>query len=469
MSDPTQPSHHSPAPGGQLDQQPAYVQPVTIVTPTQPIARNSSSDPAVELIRNKIHAIYAEEPDAGQEIVKVESLTHQGSPHQQYMAQLNSSGKSMTEIQTAWHNYYAGLPDQEKYKVWQEFYVANGSNPAYQQFTAPTQPLQTIQPTIKDLPTPAKPKPAVVDVSARVTSRAAALDRHTKSAEQAIGKTAGKLKTALTTEHASDIKKRILSSVKSAGSASAGGKLKAEHHLRSLAFGLGAGLFAVFIVLFGFFNELFIAPFVQPSRRINDTPIIVDVASTVVSGGPKIIIPKINLEIPTDYSQTTTDEKQIELALDNGVVHYPTTVKPGQAGNAAFFGHSSNNIFNPGKYKFAFVLLNQLVEGDTFYLTHDGKTYAYRVFSKRIVEPSEVSVLGPVAGKAATATLITCDPPGTSLRRLVVVGEQISPDPAGNAAPEGQTPKPIVAAAAKQSGLPGNGPTLWSRIWNSVF
>ena len=79
------------------------------------------------------------------------------------------------------------------------------------------------------------------------------------------------------------------------------------------------------------------------------------------------------------------------------------------------YGHSSNNIFNKGQYKFAFVLLHLLQPGDTFYLTKDGKVYVYKVFSKRIVEPTEVSVLLPVDGHQATATLITCDPPGTSL------------------------------------------------------
>jgi sortase A len=220
-------------------------------------------------------------------------------------------------------------------------------------------------------------------------------------------------------------------------------------------------------VLFGFFNEVIISPFIQPSRKISETPIIVDTASAPVSSNPEVIIPKINVEIPVDYSQTTTDESAIENALDKGVVHYPTTVMPGQAGNTAFFGHSSNNIFNPGKYKFAFVLLHKLVEGDTFYLTYNGKNYAYQVISRRVVEPTEVSVLGPVANETATATLITCDPPGTSLHRLVVVGRQISPDPGGNAAPAANNP--ILATTTPTTDLPGNGPTLWSRLWNSVF
>jgi sortase A len=173
---------------------------------------------------------------------------------------------------------------------------------------------------------------------------------------------------------------------------------------------------------------------------------------------PEVIIPKINVEIPVDYNQTTTDEATIENALENGVVHYPTTSLPGQNGNTAYFGHSSNNIFNKGKYKFAFVLLHTLVPGDTFYLTYNSKVYVYKVITTTVVDPSNVGVLNAVPGQTATATLITCDPPGTSLHRLVVVGQQISPDPTGNT----QSTATDVSSSAPAA-LPGNGPTLFGR------
>lgn len=90
-------------------------------------------------------------------------------------------------------------------------------------------------------------------------------------------------------------------------------------------------------------------------------------------------------------------------------------------------------------------------------LQKDGRQYVYRVYEKKIVKPTEVGVLGH-AGKPATMTLITCDPPGTSLNRLVIVGEQISPDPAANVASSVQT------ASASPASLPSDAPTLWSRF-----
>jgi len=240
---------------------------------------------------------------------------------------------------------------------------------------------------------------------------------------------------------------------------SAGGKLKIRHHLQSLGFGLAVGLVTLTITLFSFFNEVVIAPFIQPGRAEGATPIIIDPGAVAASSTAEVIIPKINLEIPVDYSQTSDDETAIESGLEHGVVHYPSTVNPGQQGNAAFFGHSSNNIFNPGQYKFAFVLLHELQPGDTFYLSYHKKVYVYKVFRRQIVEPEQVDVLNDIPGHTATATLITCDPPGTSLHRLVVVGDQISPDPGHNSHGSNSSSTDTTVTA-----LPDNGPSLWDRI-----
>jgi sortase A len=371
------------------------------------------ADLASHAIRQKLEQIYADEPDATKELKEAAARASKRSKHQQFMYDLGTSGKDLASIQTEWHAYYEGLPDKEKHAVWQEFYASQSAL------------VQNAH----------HPEPA--QVLAKNRHRAAGVRR-----------TPAKLRDSRSTK---DIQEALRDKV------TAGGTLKAKHHLQSLLFGLGMGLIVIIIFLFGFFNEVFIAPFIQPSRAAAATPLIVSSDGVAPTNDPEVIIPKINVQIPVNYNQTSTDEAAIENDLENGVVHYPTTVLPGQVGNAAFFGHSSNNIFNKGKYKFAFVLLHTLVEGDTFYLTYDGKVYVYKVISKRVVEPSEVSVLGPVEGQTATATLITCDPPGTSLHRLVVVGQQISPDPSNNTQAATTTVNPT-------DNLPGNGPTLWGRF-----
>ena len=409
------------------------------IQPLLPTSADQSADhnPAADVIRSKLDQIYATEPDASTELAEAEAVPKR-SRHQQFMHQLSTSGKDLATIQTEWHNYYIQLNDTEKHQVWQEFYSSSavpGLLVAAQPAAGGSQQLT------------AGPAPAQV------------LAQHKQSAHSAPRY---KAKSAKTARKPRDLRSPQAIRAAIRHQVTAGGKLTPKHHIQSLLFGLGVGAVAILIFLFPFFNEVIIAPFIQPSRTSAATPVILDSATVPPSPEPQVIIPKINVQIPTDYSQNSTDEATIETALENGIVHYPTTALPGSQGNAAFFGHSSNNIFNKGKYKFAFVLLHLMVPGDTFYLSYSNKLYVYKVITRTVVDPSQVEVLNAVPGHGSTATLITCDPPGTSLKRLVVVGEQISPDPSGN------TATATVALLGRPStNLPGNGPTLGGKVLRS--
>lgn len=383
-------------------------------TSKQPAADNAAAD----LIRKKVDAAYEQEPSASSESKDLKKLgdSIERSKHQQFIYELTSSGKPLHEIQTAWHEYYAGLSDAEKHEIWREFYNSHAQASQYSGSVPPLMPQQ-------------KSQTASQMAAARQLSRPA---------------TGGISRSLYGVRH------------RSKDPSPASGPGSAQNPLRSILFGFGVGVIVVLIFLFSFFNERFIAPFIQPSRTVSATPIIN--GSAVIGPEAEIIIPKINVQIPVVYGVGTIDEGAIDKALESGVVHYADTALPGQNGNVVVVGHSSNNIFNPGRYKFAFVLLSKLENGDTFYLQKDGKRYTYQVYKKQVVSPSEVSVLGP-AERPASATLITCDPPGTSTNRLVVVGEQIDPSPIGNVAQAAET-----NIAAQSSQLPGNAPSLWSRI-----
>ncbi len=370
---------------------------------------------AADLIRKKIDTLYGEEPAYQAELAQTEHVAHL-SKHQKFLHSLSQSGRPLGEIQTAWHNYYQALSDTDKHAVWKEFYASYGSTPA--------------------------PEPAKVQhhPAAGQSSYAAAVLPHVPHPRRVTE-----------SRNVSEIKKHLLNNVSQHAK-------KRSHHTRSLIFGFGMGTIVVLVLLFGFFNERFIAPFITPSRAVSSTPIVIDPNSvTDPSGEPRVIIPKINVEVPVVYDEKSIEEKAIQDALERGVVHYAASPSPGEQGNVAIVGHSSNNILNQGKYKFAFVLLNRLEIGDTFMLTKDGKRYVYRIYDKRVVKPTDISVLGP-ASKAASATLVTCDPPGTSLNRLIVVGEQITPDPSANVASKVETTQ------AQASIVPGNAPSLWQRL-----
>ncbi len=111
--------------------------------------------------------------------------------------------------------------------------------------------------------------------------------------------------------------------------------------------------------------------------------------------------------------------------LMESLIHYPGTSLPGQYGNAVVFGHSVlPQFFDPKNYKTIFSTLPKLEEGDEIMVAFDGITYRYRV--KKIIEvsPEDVSVLEQ-RYDSQWLSLITCVPPGTYLRRLVVQAQLV--------------------------------------------
>lgn len=156
------------------------------------------------------------------------------------------------------------------------------------------------------------------------------------------------------------------------------------------------------------------------------------IAVPVVPPDARIIIPKIGKNVPIvemgteqiegeDWSKL---EKQIQSGLQKGIVHYPGTSKPGQFGNVFLTGHSSYYPWDPGRFKDVFALLGRLDVGDEFYVYYDQKAYTYRITSKSEVQPNNVTVLEQPTDKKI-ATLMTCTPVGTTLRRLIIRAEQV--------------------------------------------
>lgn len=106
--------------------------------------------------------------------------------------------------------------------------------------------------------------------------------------------------------------------------------------------------------------------------------------------------------------------------LKKMLVHYPNTALPGQLGNAVIFGHSVlPQFFNPKNYLTIFSTLYQLREGDEILINFDGAQYRYLVEDLFEVPPEDLSVLEQ-RYDGRFLTLITCSPPGTYLRRLIV-------------------------------------------------
>lgn len=253
-----------------------------------------------------------------------------------------------------------------------------------------------------------------------------------------------------------DIRKKVTEHAK---------QLRASNHFVPIVSALVVGMIVIFLQ----FNSVVIAQvqsYISPGA-ISSTAFNID-PTAPVNVGPeaKLIIPKINVDVPVDYTVATTNEQQIQVSLRDGATHYNlpgANAMPGQNGNTVILGHSSNDIFNQGAYKFVFVLLDRLQPGDVFYLHYNGTRYIYKVTSSKVINPTDIAALQTGTSKPM-ATLITCTPPGTALQRLLVFGEQISPDPAGASAAAAQQP-----ASQSTTTLAGNEPTILDQIWQFFF
>lgn len=106
--------------------------------------------------------------------------------------------------------------------------------------------------------------------------------------------------------------------------------------------------------------------------------------------------------------------------LMKSLIQYPGTALPGQYGNTVIFGHSVlPQFFNPKDYKTIFSTLPTLEEKDEILVNFDGIEYRYRVVKMVEVSPEDVSVLEQQYDREYLS-LVTCVPPGTYLRRLIV-------------------------------------------------
>jgi sortase A len=239
-------------------------------------------------------------------------------------------------------------------------------------------------------------------------------------------------------------------------------KVRKSRHFMPIA----AGLCVILIFLFLQYNRVLFAnvqAYISPGN-IDPANIIIDpTAEAAVSPEPRLIIPKINVDVPVVYDVMPDYNSQMK-AMESGVAYFGipgANSKPGQIGNTVLSGHSSNDIIDQGNYKFIFAQLDRLAKGDTIFVNYEGKRYVYTVTKTEVVKPTEVNKLVYPTTKPIL-TLITCTPLGTSLNRLLVTAEQVSPSPSD------ATPAPTNSSSTNStSAIPGNSPTFVQRLFGA--
>lgn len=123
-------------------------------------------------------------------------------------------------------------------------------------------------------------------------------------------------------------------------------------------------------------------------------------------------IPKLHISNALVSTQDTD--------LSKHLVNLAGTAVPPDKGNTVIFGHSTlPQLFNPHDYHTILANAHTLQAGDTIIATVNGVVYTYTIFSLTVVEPEDTSVLSQTFDDSYL-TLITCTPPGTIWKRLIV-------------------------------------------------
>lgn len=126
----------------------------------------------------------------------------------------------------------------------------------------------------------------------------------------------------------------------------------------------------------------------------------------------KLSIPKLNL-IDAEVSTIDTD-------LTKHLVQFPGTSLPPQKGNAVIFGHSTlPHLYDPENYKTIFARIHDMTVGDKLVVTVNNTVYTYRVTSIAIFDANETSYMAQDY-EGSYLTIVTCTPPGTTWKRLVI-------------------------------------------------
>ena len=113
---------------------------------------------------------------------------------------------------------------------------------------------------------------------------------------------------------------------------------------------IAAGVFVVLLILFLQYNRLIFAPimaYVSPGNAPASGIDAIDPTVTqTVSEEPRLIIPKLNVDVPISFGVPLSD---VMAAMNNGVAHYRiagASAYPGEVGNFVITGHSAGDVYS---------------------------------------------------------------------------------------------------------------------------
>lgn len=156
------------------------------------------------------------------------------------------------------------------------------------------------------------------------------------------------------------------------------------------------------------------------NKGINES--VTSQRSSIVDSQFSLSIPAIGATANIIRNIDPYDETVYTNALKKGIAHAAGTALPGEGGRIYLFAHSTNSPTNFGEYNAIFYQLRLLKEGDRIFINHNGESHLFIVKEKVIVDANDTHWLTE-KGSKEELVLQTCDPPGTTLRRLLIIAE----------------------------------------------
>ena len=135
-----------------------------------------------------------------------------------------------------------------------------------------------------------------------------------------------------------------------------------------------------------------------------------------------MVIPKINVNARIFPEIDPANPAEYLPILKKGVAQAKGSAYPGQEGNLFLFAHSTDAFYNVTTYNAVFFLIGKLNSDDEIDIFYKNQKYQYHVVDKAVVAPEGLSsYVKERAVTGETLTLQTCYPPGTTLKRLIVI------------------------------------------------
>ncbi len=211
------------------------------------------------------------------------------------------------------------------------------------------------------------------------------------------------------------------------------------HLIRSTGAGIIA--FVVIVFLFSFYPILSQEVSYSLNKKIGEG-IITDTVKVDLAEADRVIavqkeadsyginsyfsvaVPKINAYSNIIANVDTNNRDEYTKSLQNGVAHAKGTYFPGQGQDIFLFAHSTDSPVNIARYNAVFYLLRKLEKGDKILIYFADRKYLYEVEEKRLTDANDTSWITSTSG-TERLLLMTCDPPGTTWRRLIVIAKPV--------------------------------------------